>query len=150
MLDDLDRKIISLIINDARIPFLEVARACSVSGAAIHQRIQKLTAMGVIRGTQYNIDPEKLGFETCAYLGLTLLHPDKLDKTIEKLKSIPEVVECHQTSGVYDLFVKVYVTNNHALLTLIREKLQPLGLNCRETIMSFGEVLQRPVNCFDD
>ena len=69
-LDLLDRRILKLISEDARIPFLEVARACNVSGAAIHQRIQKLTALGVLKGSQFIIDPEKVGYETCAYIAL--------------------------------------------------------------------------------
>ena len=77
IIDALDRKILQLIQSDARIPFLEVARACNVSGAAIHQRIQKLTALGIIKGSQFIIDPEKIGFETCAYVGLYLKDPEK-------------------------------------------------------------------------
>ena len=77
-LDQLDRKILRLIAEDARIPFLEVARECKVSGAAIHQRIQKLTNLGILKGSQFIIDPEKIGYETCAYLGLNLKNPEKL------------------------------------------------------------------------
>ena len=50
ILDSLDRQILKLISQDARIPFLEVARACNVSGAAIHQRVAKLTNLGIIKG----------------------------------------------------------------------------------------------------
>ena len=76
-LDALDRKILELVIADARVPFLEVARACNVSGAAIHQRIQKLTNLGILKGSQFNIDPEKIGYETCAYIGLYLKDPER-------------------------------------------------------------------------
>ena len=69
-LDSLDKKILSLIASDARIPFLEVARACNVSSAAIHQRIQRLTALGILKGSQFIVNPEKIGYETCAYIGL--------------------------------------------------------------------------------
>ena len=65
-LDNLDKKILRMIAEDARVPFLEVARACNVSGAAIHQRIQKLTNLGVLQGSQFLISPEKIGYETCA------------------------------------------------------------------------------------
>ena len=77
-LDQLDRKILRLIAEDARIPFLEVARECKVSGAAIHQRIQKLTNLGILKGSQFIIDPEKIGYETCAYLGLNLKKSRKI------------------------------------------------------------------------
>ena len=136
-LDTLDRKILRLIADDARIPFLEVARACNVSGAAIHQRIQKLSNLGILKGSQFIIDPEKLGYETCAYIGLFLKDPASFDSVVEELKKIPEVVECHYTTGGFDMFIKIYAINNHHLLAIIHDKLQPLGLSRSETVISF-------------
>ena len=142
-LDNLDKKILRMIAEDARVPFLEVARACNVSGAAIHQRIQKLNNLGVLKGSQFVIDPEKIGYETCAYVGLNLKHPESFDKVVKALKDIPEVVECHYTTGNYDLFIKIYARNNHHLLDIIHDKLQPLGLSRSETIISFGSAFER-------
>lgn len=143
ILDQLDRKILAMIAEDARVPFLEVARECNVSGAAIHQRIQKLTNLGVIKGSQFIIDPEKMGYETCAYVGLYLKNPAEFDNVVSALKKIPEVVECHYTTGGYDLFCKIYALNNHHLLNIIHDKLQPLGLSRSETIISFNAVIDR-------
>lgn len=144
-LDQLDKKILELILADARIPFLEVARACNVSGAAIHQRIQKLTNLGVIKGSQFIIDPETIGYETCAYIGLYLKDPEKFDQVVEELRKIPEVVECHYTTGGFDMFIKIYAFNNHHLLNVIHDKLQPLGLSRSETIISFNAAIDRPL-----
>ena len=102
-LDLLDKKILRLIAEDARIPFLEVARSCNVSGAAIHQRIQKLTNLGILKGSRFIIDPEKVGYETCAYIGLYLQNPAKFDDVVDELRKIPEVVECHYTTGGFDM-----------------------------------------------
>ncbi len=150
-LDSLDKKILKMISEDARIPFLEVARTCNVSGAAIHQRIQKLTSNGVLKNSQYIIDPEKIGYETCAYIGLYLKDPSSFDYVVEELKKIPEVVECHYTTGGYDLFIKLYAINNHHLLNIIHDKLQPLGLSRSETIVAFNAVINRqlPINELD-
>lgn len=148
-LDKLDKKILHLISEDARIPFLEVARACNVSGAAIHQRIQKLTNLGILKGSQFVIDPEKIGYETCAYVGLYLKNPEDFDDVVEALKKIPEVVEAHYTTGGYDLFIKIYAINNHHLLNIIHDKLQPLGLSRSETIISFNAVIDRPLPIVD-
>ena len=148
-LDALDKKILELVIADARIPFLEVARACNVSGAAIHQRIQKLTNIGILKGSQFNIDPEKIGYETCAFIGLYLKDPEKFDDVVEELRKIPEVVECHYTTGGYDMFIKLYAYNNHHLLNVIHDKLQPLGLSRSETIISFNEAINRPITIVD-
>ncbi len=148
-LDALDKRIIDLVLKDARIPFLEVARACNVSGAAIHQRIQKLTNLGILKGSQYMVDPEKIGYETCAYIGLFLKDPERFDEVVEALKHIPEVVECHYTTGGFDMFIKIYAYNNHHLLTVIHDKLQPLGLSRSETIISFNEAIHRPIAILD-
>ena len=142
-LDALDEQILRLIADNARIPFLEVARACHVSGAAIHQRIQKLTRMGVLKGSQYVLCPEKIGYDTCAYVGLFLKDPSDFDRVVEELRHIPEVVECHYTTGGYDMFIKIYARNNHHMLSIIHDKLQPLGLQCSETIISFHEAINR-------
>ena len=148
-LDQLDKKILCLIAEDARIPFLEVARECKVSGAAIHQRIQKLTNLGVLKGSQFVIDPEKIGFETCAYMGLNLKNPENFDEVVESLKKIPEIVECHYTTGEYDLFIKVYAHNNHHLLDIIHDKLQVLGLSRSVSLISYNAVIDRPLPIID-
>ena len=149
ILDSLDRQILKLISQDARIPFLEVARACNVSGAAIHQRVAKLSNLGIIKGSQFIIDPEKIGYETCAYMGLYLKEPEKFDQVVEELKKIPEVVECHYTTGGFDMFIKIYAVNNHHLLEIIHDKLQPLGLSRSETIISFNAAIDRQLSLKD-
>ncbi len=151
-LDSLDKKILRLVSEDARIPFLEVARACNVSGAAIHQRVQKLSNLGIIKGSQFIIDPERIGYETCAYVSLYLKDPSDHDQVIEALRKIPEVVECHMTTGGMDLFIKLYARNNHHLVELIHDKLQPLGLSRSETIISFGTSFDRqlPISIIED
>lgn len=144
-LDLLDKKILRLIAEDARIPFLEVARSCNVSGAAIHQRIQKLTNLGILKGSRFIIDPEKVGYETCAYIGLYLQNPAKFDDVVDELRKIPEVVECHYTTGGFDMFIKIYARNNYHLLNVIHDKLQPLGLSRFETVISFNAAINRQV-----
>ncbi len=132
-----------MVAEDARVPFLEVARVCNVSGAAIHQRIAKLRAMGVLKGSQFIINPEAIGYETCAYIGLYLKDPESFDDVVEKLRDIPEVTECHYTTGGFDMFIKIYARNNHHLLNTIHDRLQPLGLSRSETIVSFNAVIDR-------
>jgi Lrp/AsnC family transcriptional regulator for asnA, asnC and gidA len=122
-----------------------VARACNVSGAAIHQRIQKLTNLGILKGSEFVIDPVKIGFETCAYVGIYLKDPSSFDAITKELEAIPEVVECHFTTGKYDLFIKIYAQNNRHLLKIIHDKLQPLGLARTETLISFNEAIKRQI-----
>ena len=88
-IDKLDKQILTMIAEDARVPFLEVARACNVSGAAIHQRIQKLSSAGIIKGSKFIVDPEKIGYETCAFIGLNLKNPENFDLVAEESQKIP-------------------------------------------------------------
>ena len=148
-LDRLDKQILNAVAADARIPFLEVARVCDVSGAAIHQRIQKLTNIGILKGSQFLIDPEKVGYETCAFIGLNLKNPEDFDRVLEELKKIPEVTECHYTTGNFDMFIKIYAQNNHHLLTIIHDKLQPLGLSSSQTLISFHSAFERQLPVMD-
>ncbi len=142
-LDTLDIQILRMVANNARIPFLEVARECNVSGAAIHQRIQKLVNLGVLDGSEFKVNPSKIGLETCAFVGLYLKDPSEFDRIVEALRQIPEVVECHYTTGKYDLFIKIYVKDNAELKNVIHDKLLPLGLARTETLISFNEVFRR-------
>lgn len=143
--DKLDLKILNMLSRNARKPFLEIARECNVSGAAIHQRIQKLISIGIIKGFESLIDPAVLGYDTCAYIGFFLNDPKRFPDIVKELESIPEIVECHFTTGKYDIFVKVYTKSNEGLLSFIQEKLLPLGIGRTETIISFREGFRRQV-----
>ncbi|KAA6333838.1 Regulatory protein AsnC [termite gut metagenome] len=145
-LDSLDEQILQTIAGDARIPFLEVARICNVSGAAVHQRIQKLTNLGILKGSEYVIKPEKIGYETCAYIGINLKNPESFHSVLKELENISEVVECHFTTGKYDMFIKIYAKNNYHLLNIIHDRLQPLGVARTETLISFHEALKRQIS----
>ena len=144
-LDSLDNKILQMLTNNARKPFLEIARECNVSGAAIHQRIQKLSSLGVIKGYEMLIEPSSVGYDTCAYIGFFLKDPSQFNHVVEELKKIPEVIECHFTTGQYDMFIKLYARNNDHLLHIIHNPLQHLGLARTESLISFKEVFKRQI-----
>ena len=150
LLDSLDNKILEALSLNARKPYLEIARECGVSGAAIHQRIQKLHSLGVIKGTESLIDPQSVEYDTCAYIGFFLNDTSRFDEIVEKLKDIPEVVECHLTTGKYDLLIKLFAKNNNHLLKIIQSKIQSLGLARTETLISFKEVFRRQIPIRND
>lgn len=144
-LDSLDVKILQQLLENARRPFLEIARECKVSGAAVHQRIARLQSLGVIQGSELIISPASIGYETCTYVGFFLKDPTRLNEIIEQLKNIPEVVECHFTTGRYDLLIKLYARNNDHLFQIIQEKLLCMGLARTESLISFKEIFNRPL-----
>lgn len=149
-LDSLDREILSMIADNARIPFLEVARACNVSGAAIHQRVQKLQQMGVLIGSEFVIDTYRIGYQTCAFIGIAVNEVKMMDPVVQALKEIPEVVECHSVTGAYSLFVKIYTKDNKHLMKLILDKIAVIpGVIKTETLhVSLDEHFRHQLNVF--
>jgi len=147
-LDKIDVQILQKLAGDGRKPYLEIARELGVSGAAIHQRLQRLIAKGVVKGTECLISPSALGYETCAYVGVLLSDPGKYQSVVDSLAKIPEVIECHYTTGHYDIFAKVVAKNNDHLLQVIQNNFQSLEASRTETIISFKEVFKRqfPIN----
>ena len=150
-LDNLDKRILSTVSKNARTPFLEVARDCGVSGAAIHQRVQKLINIGVIKGSEFIVDTNKIGFETCAFVGISISDMTYYKGVIAALRNIPEVVECHTTTGRNALLVKVYARNNHDLGSLILDKIVTIkGITGTETMqVSLEEIFKRQIATFD-
>lgn len=142
-LDALDYKILKMLSENARRPYLEIARECGVSGAAIHQRVQKLYSMDVLKGAVTVINPSSLGYDTCAYVGLLLKEPSKSEMIMEAIRKVPEVVECHYTTGQYDMFLKIYARNNEDLLNIIQKNLSNLADTRSETLICFKEVFKR-------
>lgn len=146
-LDAIDRKILKYLIGNARMPFLEIARECGISGAAIHQRIRKLQEAGVIQGSRLVVDPKTMGFDVCAYVNVTLKDPQLLTPTMEHLREVPEIVEAHFITGKGSLMVKLYcVDNEHLMRTIFEGILRIPGVSATETILSMQEVFQRPIN----
>lgn len=143
-LDALDKKILSLIKSDARTPFLEVARKCGISGAAVHQRVQRLTKTGIIKGSELILDPEKMGYSTCTYIGIFLEKASFYKDVVEELKNIPEITQCHYTTGNWSIFIKLYTKNNKSLKDILVNKLQSIkGVIRTETFISLEEGFSR-------
>lgn len=143
-IDELDKKILSLITKNARIPYLEVARECQVSGAAIHQRIQRLTKIGVITGSEFVISPKKIGFHTCAYVGIFLDSASLYPEVVTRLREIPEITQCHYITGGYSIFIKVFTRDNEDLKHLLVDKVQSIpGISRTETFISLEESFNR-------
>ncbi|HAH22440.1 MAG TPA: transcriptional regulator [Prolixibacteraceae bacterium] len=145
-IDELDEKILKLITKNARIPFLEVARECGVSGAAIHQRVQRLLNLGVVSGSEFLVNPQKMGYFTCAYMGIHLEKAKFHQQVVAELTKIPEVVECHYVTGSYAIFIKVQTKTNKHLKKLIDEDLQEIeGIARTETFISLEMEFKRQV-----
>ncbi|MDE5773600.1 MAG: Lrp/AsnC ligand binding domain-containing protein [Muribaculaceae bacterium] len=142
--DNLDRKILNLVMNNARMPSKEIADICGVSRAAIHQRLQRLIELKVITGSGYNVNPQELGYNTCTYIGIRLEKGSMYRETLRQLLTFPEVVECHFTTGPYSMLVKVYAHDAAHLMELLNDRIQSIvGVTATETLISLEQGINR-------
>lgn len=145
-IDKLDRQILDIISQNARIPFKDVAAQCGVSRAAIHQRVQRLIDLGVIVGSGYNVNPKTLGYTTCTYVGINLEKGSMYKRVVDELNKIPEVVECHFTTGTYTMLTKVYAQDNEHLMDLLNNKMQQIpGVIATETLISLEQSIKKEI-----
>lgn len=145
-IDRLDRKILEIISNNARLPFKDVAAECGVSRAAIHQRVQRLIDAGVITGSGYYVDPKVLGYSTCTFVGIKLEKGSLYKEVVEHISQIPEVVECHCTTGQYYMFIKMYAKDNAHLMDILSNKIQAIpGVSSTETLISLDQTIKKQV-----
>lgn len=145
-IDNLDRRILNLIMNNARYPSKDIAVECGVSRAAIHMRIQRLIELKVITGSGYHVDESMLGYNTCTYIGVKLEKGSLYRNVVKELETIPEVVECHFTTGPYSMLIKVFAKDNLDLMTLLNDKIQHIeGVTETETLISLEQSLNRQI-----
>lgn len=123
-----------------------MAAECGVSRAAIHQRVQHLIAGGVITGSGFDVNPKSIGYNTCTYVGMNLERGNMYKDVVEKLQDIPEIVECHFTTGPYTMLLKVYARDNEQLMDLLNNKMQMIpGVVSTETLISLDQSIKREI-----
>lgn len=145
-LDDTDRKILDLLIQDAKTPYTEIARKVHVSGGTIHVRMARLEELGIVRGATLQIDYQKLGYGVNAFLGIYLLKSSFYSSVAEQLRGIPEVVSIHFTTGAYGIFARLMCRDIQHLRDVLHGKMQLIeGIERTETLISLEETLNRPI-----
>ena len=150
-IDNLDKQILEIISQNARIPFKDVAAECGVSRAAIHQRVQRLIDLGVIIGSGYHVNPKSLGYSTCTYVGIKLERGSMYKSVVAELEKIPEIVECHFTTGPYTMLTKLYSTDNEHLMELLNSKIQEIpGVTATETLISLEQSIKKEIPIRND
>lgn len=146
-IDNLDRRILNIVMKNARIPSKDVALECGVSRAAIHQRIQRLIDTKVITGSGYTVNPKILGYNTCTYIGVRLEKGSLYREVVSELEKIREVVECHYTTGPYSMLIKVYAQDNQHLMELLNDRIQHIpGVTETETLISLEQSMNRQID----
>lgn len=143
-IDELDRKILKIITQNARIAFKDVAEQCGVSRAAVHQRVQKMCDNQVITGSSYHVQPQMLGYQLCVYIGITMEKASMYNQVIAALEKIPEVVEAQYTLGAYGLLIKVFARDNEHLMKILNTQIQEIeGVANTETLTTLAQPIYR-------
>ncbi len=145
-IDDTDKKILSFLVKNARMSFLEIARECGISGAAIHQRVKKMETCGIITGSRLLVTPAAVGLTVCAFIEVDLSQANTYPQVIEALKNIPEVVECHFVTGGHSLLLKLYCFDHEHLMHVVINMIQNLpGIEKTETFLSLDQPIERQI-----
>jgi len=146
-LDELDYQILETLIKDSRIPYLEIARHCHVSGGTIHVRMNKMQEMGLIKGARLILDTNKLGYDVCCFIGIYLNKASSYPDVLEQLKEIKEIVELHYTTGAYSIFIKVMCKSISNLQDLLMNRLQVIsGVQSTDTFITLSQPIDRNIS----
>jgi Lrp/AsnC family transcriptional regulator, regulator for asnA, asnC and gidA len=142
----IDKKILRALMEDARTPVLEIARQVGISGAAIHQRLRKLEKSGLLSGSKFVINPKVLGYTTMAFVGIFLDKAMNNPDAVRQLKKIPEVLECHYTTGNWSILVKILCKDNEHLMHVLNKDIQTIsGVSRTETFISLDQQIDRQI-----
>ncbi len=146
IIDGIDKIILRQLMQDARKPILEIARKVGISGAAIHQRLRKLEKSGLLAGSKFIVDPKILGYRTMAFIGVYLDRAANNARAVRQLEDIPEVIECHYTTGNWSILIKILCKNNEDLMHLLNKKIQAIdGVSRTETFISLDQQIDRQI-----
>lgn len=146
VVDDLDRGILNALLNNARVAYAELAKQFHVSPGTIHVRVEKMKQAGIICGTRVEIDPKKLGFDVCCFIGIILKSAGNYPAALTKLNALDEVVEAWYTTGHYSIFIKVMCRSIDALQQVLINKIQTIDeIQSTETLISLQNPIMRSI-----
>ncbi|MEQ9864709.1 transcriptional regulator AsnC [Pectobacterium aroidearum] len=145
-IDNLDRGILSALMENARIPYAELAKQFSVSPGTIHVRVEKMKQAGIIVGTRLDVNPKQLGYDVCCFIGIILKSAKDYPSALEKLNNLEEVVEAYYTTGHYSIFIKVMCRSIEALQHVLINKIQTIDeIQSTETLISLQNPIMRTI-----
>lgn len=150
-IDKLDRQILSVLMKDAKTPYTDIAKQLYVSGGTIHVRMKKLEQLGIVKAASLEIDHAKLGYDISAFLGIYLDKSSMYADVARDLKSIPEIVSAHYTTGLYNIFAKIVCQDTKHLRNVLHYKIQNIkGIQRTETFISLEESIERPIQLLEE
>jgi Lrp/AsnC family transcriptional regulator for asnA, asnC and gidA len=150
-IDNVDIRILEILMNNAKKPYTEVAKLIPVSGGTVHVRMRKLEEMGIVQGTTLRIDHAKLGYDITAFIGIFLAKSDLYDDVIAELKNIPEITSVHYTTGNYSMFARMHCRDTEHLKNVLHDKIQRVpGIVRTDTMISLEESINRNIQLSEE
>ncbi|WP_298527463.1 Lrp/AsnC ligand binding domain-containing protein [uncultured Christiangramia sp.] len=145
-LDGIDKTILNYLMKDAKKPILEIAKNIGITGAAVHQRLRKLEKSHLIEGSKMMLDARLLGYKTMAFVGVYLDKAVSNPQAVKQLSEIPEVIECHYTTGNWSIFLKILCRDNEHLMVVLNKNIQAIdGVSRTETFISLNQQIDRQI-----
>ncbi|RDL13391.1 transcriptional regulator AsnC [Serratia fonticola] len=145
-IDNLDRGILNALMENARMPYAELAKNFAVSPGTIHVRVEKMKQAGIITGTRVDVNPKQLGYDVSCFIGIILKSAKDYPSALKKLESLEEVVEAYYTTGHYSVFIKVMCRSIDALQQVLINKIQTIDeIQSTETLISLQNPIMRTI-----
>jgi Lrp/AsnC family transcriptional regulator, regulator for asnA, asnC and gidA len=145
-IDNIDLKILSLLMKDATIPYTEIGKLVFVSAGTVHVRMKKMEQLGIVIGSQLIIDYTKIGYDITAFIGIFLKESSLYQQVVNELTQIPEILSMNYTTGNYSIFAKLICKNTQHLMQLLQDRIQKInGIERTETFISLQQPVNRPL-----
>ena len=150
VLDGIDKKIIRMLIENSRRPIIEIGKSIGISGTAIHQRLKKLEKKNFITSSTIKVNTKVLGYDTLAFVGIFLEKATDNKTVVSQLKNIPEILECHFTTGDWSILAKLLCRDNEDLMKILTSKIQTIkGISRTETYISLDQQIERQIKIWE-
>ena len=140
-----DRLILSLLATDGRMSFTDLGKATGLSTSAVHQRVKRLEARGLIQGYAALVDHEQLGRPLTAFISITPIDASQPDDYPERLVDIPEIESCWSVAGEESYILKIRVATPRALENLLGRVRSAANVSTRTTIVLSTAYENRPL-----
>jgi len=138
-MDDIDHKILDLLVENTRIPYTDIAKKLLISAGTVHIRVKKMEEMGIIVGSSLIIDWKKIGYTFTAYVGLLINNSSQIRYIIEKLRQIPNITVAHVTSGRFNIYLKIRAKSTTHAKNIIFSLDEIEGVYRTESMISLEE-----------
>ncbi|PXX26351.1 AsnC family transcriptional regulator [Arenibacter sp. ARW7G5Y1] len=145
-MDEMDFKILSLLADNAQMPYTEVAKKAGISPGTVHARTKKMINLGLIKGSTLNLDYSKIGWKMTIFLGVYLRESFMYKQVIEALRKVPEIVKIHHSTGKFDIFLKMHAKDSMHYRKVYQDAILTIeGIKGVESFMSVEENMSRHI-----